>query len=250
MNVHRIVPLSLFTACSLLGLTSGFSQSTVVQRNYPGLTITGTVGESYPIQYVNTLANNSWSTLTTLVLPSSPYLFLDTTAGGIGQRFYRESNVVITAQNYVGLTITGKPGSTNMIQYVEITGNTNNWITLTNIVLPTSPYLFVDTISPPSARRRFRAEDLARPPVITSPTTILAQVGVPFSYGITASSYLPITGYAAAGLPPGLNVDISSGIISGTPTAVGTNAVTITATNSTGPGTNTLTLSLRLSLSP
>ena len=220
-----------------------------MQRNYPGLTITGNVGDSYPIQYANTLAtSNNWSTLTTLVLPSSPYLFMDTTAGDIGQRFYRESNVVISAQSYAGLTITGKAGSTNMIQYVELNGNTNNWLTLTNIVLPTSPYLFIDTISLSTARRRFRAEDLARPPVITGPNAVLGQIGVPFNYQIAASSYLPITGYAASGLPAGLSVDSSSGIISGTPAIVGTNSITISASNSTGAGSNTFTLSLRLSL--
>src|SRR5256885_14886173 len=136
--------------CVIGGLLAnrGYAQSTAVQHSYPGLAITGTVGGSYPIQYVNVLSNvNNWITLTTLTLTSSPYLFIDTTAPDLTQRFYRDTNVNIALRNYPGLTISGTAGSTNMIQYVSAPGSTN-WTTLTNIVLPASGYTFYDTISP------------------------------------------------------------------------------------------------------
>jgi formylglycine-generating enzyme required for sulfatase activity len=234
---------------ALISGTAVQAQSTVVQHGYPGLLISGTVGGNYPIQYVNTLsASNAWTTITNIVLPASPFLFIDASAPDVPTRFYRETNVTFTARNYVGLTITGRVGSTNMIQYVELRGDTNNWTTLTNIVLAQSPSLFFDKISAASALRRYRAEDLARPPRITSGATFLAQVGVPLNYQITASSYLPITGYGASGLPSGLNVNTSTGVISGTPTGEGTNTVTISASNATGPGSAALQLSLRRSL--
>ncbi len=252
MKAHAVLLCRIFYLVLVIfsvGSDRASAQSTVVQRNYPGLTITGTTDQSYPIQYVETMANsNNWLTLTNLTLPASPYLFIDTSAPDVSQRYYRESNVTFTAENYVGLTISGNVGSTNMIQFVDLGGDTNNWSTLTSIVLASNPQFFVDTISPRGAHRRYRAEDLARPPLITSPTLALAQVGVPFNYTITASSYLPITSYDAAGLPSGLSVDTSSGLISGTPTAVGTNTITLSANNATGPGSATLTLSLRLSL--
>ena len=54
-----------------------------------------------------------------------------------------------------------------------------------------------------------------------------------FSYQITASNG-PIISYSATGLPAGLSVNTSTGLISGTPTTAGTYSVTISATNSSG----------------
>src|SRR5437763_904871 len=89
---------------------------------------------------------------------------------------------------------------------------------------------------------------LAAPkPVITSPLTATGQVGVAFSYQITATN--SPTSYGATGLPSGLTVNTSTGLISGTP-AVGTDAaspysVTISATNAGGTGSATLTLTIK-----
>jgi hypothetical protein len=77
-------------------------------------------------------------------------------------------------------------------------------------------------------------------PVITSPTTASGTVGASFSYQIAASN--SPTSFNATGLPAGLSVNTSTGLISGTPTAAGTSAVTISASNSAGPGSATLTL--------
>src|SRR5205823_9483263 len=83
-------------------------------------------------------------------------------------------------------------------------------------------------------------------PVITSSLTATGQVGVAFSYLITATNNP--TSYNATGLPTGLSVNTATGLISGTP-AVGTDAgspytVTISATNSGGTGSATLTLTI------
>ena len=45
--------------------------------------------------------------------------------------------------------------------------------------------------------------------------------------------------YSATGLPPGLSINTSTGLISGTPTTAGTSTVTVTATDSTGPSGST-----------
>jgi hypothetical protein len=64
-------------------------------------------------------------------------------------------------------------------------------------------------------------------------------VGVPFTYPITVSGGSPES-YNATGLPPGLTVDISTGVISGTPTTFGTYPVTLSATYNSG-GCTTVT---------
>ena len=57
---------------------------------------------------------------------------------------------------YAGLTITGQAGASYRVDYVPALGPTNNWITLTNLTLPSSPYLFIDVTSPSSSRRFYR----------------------------------------------------------------------------------------------
>ena len=72
------------------------------------------------------------------------------------------------------------------------------------------------------------------PPVITVGPTLNGQVGVAFSYQISATN-VP-TGYRGTGLPAGLFVDAASGLVFGTPTAAGTFTATVTATNAGGHG--------------
>ena len=78
------------------------------------------------------------------------------------------------------------------------------------------------------------------PPVITSP---IASTGVQrefFSYQITATN-TPFQ-FAATGLPDGLNIDTTSGLISGYPTQAGSFSVQLSAQNTGGTVTATLSL--------
>ena len=57
---------------------------------YAGLSITGTVGTVYSVEYVTDLAQtNDWRCLTFLQLPATNYLWFDPTAPATGRRFYR-----------------------------------------------------------------------------------------------------------------------------------------------------------------
>lgn len=56
---------------------------------YAGLTIVGQVGGTYQIDYRNDLNSTNWFNLTNVVLPSSPYLFIDPASPQHAQRFYR-----------------------------------------------------------------------------------------------------------------------------------------------------------------
>jgi hypothetical protein len=77
-------------------------------------------------------------------------------------------------------------------------------------------------------------------PVVTSPAAAVGAPGVPFSFTVTATQS-PQT-FAATGLPPGLSINPTTGVISGTPTTDGSYMVTITITNSAGLITSNLTI--------
>jgi hypothetical protein len=82
------------------------------------------------------------------------------------------------------------------------------------------------------------------PTDITSFITAGAQVGVPFSYTIVSSGgTTPIT-FDASPLPAWLSVNTGTGVISGTPPAVGTNSIGLIASNSAGNTTATLVLTV------
>lgn len=81
---------------------------------------------------------------------------------------------------------------------------------------------------------------VAGAPVISSPTTVSATQGAPFSYQIAATNNP--TSFGAMNLPDGLTVDHSSGLISGTPAQAGNYAVPIAANNAAGSGQAVLTI--------
>ncbi|MBT1702876.1 carbohydrate-binding protein [Chryseosolibacter indicus] len=80
----------------------------------------------------------------------------------------------------------------------------------------------------------------ATAPVISNTSLPDGVVNTAYSAGITASNNP--TSFTASGLPAGLSVNTSTGVISGTPTATGTFTVTLSASNSGGTGTKQLKL--------
>ncbi|QNR86832.1 RICIN domain-containing protein [Pedobacter riviphilus] len=76
---------------------------------------------------------------------------------------------------------------------------------------------------------------------ITNNTQPTAVIGRPFSYTISTNA---LSDYTATGLPAGLSVSASNGIISGTPTEYGVFPLVIGAVNDSIPGKQTITLTV------
>jgi len=79
-------------------------------------------------------------------------------------------------------------------------------------------------------------------PIITSGVVVSGTVGQVFNYAITASN--APTGYGANGLPLGLQVNTTTGAITGTPTQAGSFNASVIASNAGGVGSRGLTITI------
>jgi uncharacterized repeat protein (TIGR03803 family) len=112
--------------------------------------------------------------------------------------------------------------------------------------IPTTAGTVSSTISATNARGTGNAvlkfNILPPAPVLTGSLTVIGTPEIQFKYLITASN-LPAV-YAADGLPQGLNINTTTGVISGAPWSTGTSLVTIAASNAGGTSEATLVLKI------
>src|SRR5437870_2266098 len=227
---YQITATNNPTSYNATGLPAGLTVNTSTGLISGTPTTAGTY--SVTISATNSGGTGS-ATLTLTINPAKPVITSSLTATGqVGVAF---SYQITATNNPTSYNATGLPAgltvntSTGLISGTPTTAGTYTLtITATNAGGTGSATLTL-TIKPPA-------------PVITSPATATGQVGVAFSYQITATNNP--TSYNATGLPAGLTVNTSTGLISGTPTTAGTYSVTISATNSGGTGSATLTLTI------
>jgi Zn-dependent metalloprotease len=155
-----------------------------------------------------------------------------------------------TVEGGITVTVTGQTTQVQNVTYTSVTtgsfetkvvhftaGTTASTITLAT----TAKRAFLDNIIVTKSSSSVTA------PVISSSLTATGTVGTAFSHQITASG--SPTSFNAVGLPGGLSVSTSSGLITGTPTVAGTFNVTLSATNSAGTGSATLAITVNASAS-
>ena len=227
---YQIAATSNPTSFGASGLPTGLSVNTS-----SGL-ISGTAttsGTSNVTITASNIAGTGTAALRISVLPAPPVITSPLTATGIsGVTFGYQ---ISASNNPTSFGATGLPSGLSINATSGAIGGDTTQTGTTNVIISasnpggTGVATLVLTIQPPA-------------PVITSALTGTAPNGSAYSYQIAATN--SPTKYGASGLPTGLIVNTSSGLISGTTTATGTSNVTISAANVTGTGTATLTLTV------
>ncbi|WP_223199224.1 putative Ig domain-containing protein [Solihabitans fulvus] len=195
-----------------------------------------TLEDAYGLPYAGAAASatpitDAWST-TGNVTVTNP----GAQTGTVGTAASLQINASDTAGGTLSYSATGLPAglsinaSTGLITGTPTTaGSTNVTVRATDSTGPSGTTTFAWTIS------------AAGSVTVTNPGPQTGTVGTAASLQINASDTAGGTlTYTATGLPAGLSINASTGLISGTPTAVGSSNVTVKATDSTGPsGTTT-----------
>jgi formylglycine-generating enzyme required for sulfatase activity len=95
-RLSKLVRFLSALCLAVWGIAPGASAQTPAElsiQTYAGLTITGTVGTVYSVEYVSDLDQTNdptaWRCLEYLQLPARKYLWVDKSAAAIGRRFYR-----------------------------------------------------------------------------------------------------------------------------------------------------------------
>src|SRR5450756_1695534 len=73
------------------------------------------------------------------------------------QTMQAQTGPVLEARMYAGITVTGTVSATYAIEATTNLGVTNGWVALTNVVLTTSPWVYIDYASPGMTKRFYRA---------------------------------------------------------------------------------------------
>ena len=132
----------------------------VAASNFVGLVMTDPSGTPLQIQSAAQI-QGPWTRLAELTLTNSPSVFIDFSATNARQRFYRTTQPGhLDVWLFPGWTFTAAAGGQQKIEYVNAEVGFNNWQFLTNLTVPGSPYLFIDTSATNKWQRFYRTTPL------------------------------------------------------------------------------------------
>lgn len=237
----RSASLLTQTPATIPSLPFGYGPSSKRPANPPAGFLYYDTTQQVEVVYVLTPSGGAWRTIAPQVIsmvgigatrPSNPqpgFIFFDTTA---------QQSVTWSGSAWVGVS-----AAASMAGFGPTSSRPSS---------PSAGYLYFDTTlqhelvwngaawvdigpgigSPPPP---------TSVPVITSASSATASTGISFTYYITATGSPTSFGISGT-LPPGLTLNSSSGLISGTPLSTGTFPLVLTATNSGGTGTGSLNI--------
>ena len=191
--------------------------------------------------------------------PTNPYMFhchmLNHEDGGLMGQFLVQNTATedlaiasftrTGSNGQISFNFNASVGSSYVVQYSpDMTSNA--WTTIGTVTSTGTSASFdeVDSTRLGQARGFYRIllPKTSAAPVISSALTATATHGTAFSYQITATNS-PV-GYSATGLPAGLSINTTTGLISGTPTTAATSNVVIMSSNTSGTGEAVLVLTV------
>ena len=198
-------------------------------------------GDNYP-STVPKLANTEWVAGALQINATQSFIFRSNTFSPfatngdsvMGVEIYDASNNLVFNSPRTTPVITFTMPA-NTLQPGQYYNGVLRFGNRTRVTLGVSTFTFANF----QVLTEFKIATIAGPPVLSGPTFPLGMVGQPFYYQIIATNH-PFS-YGASGLPPGLSVDSTLGIVSGTPTAPFTGQVVLSATNANGVGNKTIT---------
>jgi formylglycine-generating enzyme required for sulfatase activity len=103
------------------------------------------------------------------------------------QTLEAQTGPVLEARMYAGITITGTVSAAYTIEATTDLAVMNGWVALTNMVFPTSPWVYIDYASPGMAKRFYRASAMVTnaPPDTNAPSGMALIPAGSFTMGDT-----------------------------------------------------------------
>ena len=229
----RVLPID-FGVSPFTGTMTGTPQiPSGLSFNWPTLTLSGTptAQGTYTLNFSMSSSDGNTGTGTIPIVISYPEALSITSAGPWTATKGVASSFTAVAQNgaapYVwsatnlpaGLTINS---STGVISGTPTTvGQFSSSITATDQISATASALAYITVVAPVTLR------------VDAHTPSDGQIGIAYTTTFTATGGTAPISWAASGLPSGLTINSSTGVVSGTPTGIGSTTAQITATDAT-----------------